>query len=264
MSDLPPIRTAFAQALLDADARARMRATDRVHGGAPSSIYYNNNLSGLASALRLRFPVVQQLVGAEFFAAMGVAYAAEGPHGVLAGRDDGEDFPEFVDRFAPAEAAPYLGDVARIERARWLAHQAADAVPVERAVLTARPAERLDALRLRLHPSVAIVSSQYPVFSIWQVNQDAERVAPISPWAPEAALVARPFLRVETRRIPHGSARFIQELARGGTFSAAVLSGTAAAVAFDRRQAIALLIEANIVVGFGGDWDPLHGSPIRR
>jgi hypothetical protein len=250
MSDLVQTRTVFAQALFNA--------------GRPSSISYNNNRKALVPALRDRFPVVEQLVGPEFFAAMAAAYAAEEPYGALAELDDGEDFPEFVDHFAPVEAVPYLGDVARIERARWLALHAADAVPVERAVLAATPSERLDAQCLRLHPSVAIVSSQYPAFSVWQVNQDAECIAPISPWAPEATLIARPFMRVETRRIPLGTARFIQELARGSTFAAALVSGTAAAVAFDRREAVALLIESDIVVGFGGEGEPMHASSPMR
>jgi hypothetical protein len=224
MSDLAPIRRALAQAIGDPDARV--------------------------SALRMQFAVVEQLVGAEFFRAMARDYVAEEPPRSPILFDCGDTFPDFIDRFVPAKPVPYLGDVARIELARGLACHAADVTPVDRAAFAALSHDRLHDVRIRLHPSVSIVTSQHPAFSIWRVNQNPDRVVPISPWAPEAALIARPFLRVETRLVSAGVARFIVELIDGATLSAAFAAGAAAWAKFDGREALALLIASDIAVGF--------------
>jgi Putative DNA-binding domain len=227
MSDLAQIRRAFAQAIRDPDARV--------------------------SALRTQFPVVEQLVGAEFFRAMAREYIAEEPPRSPVLLDDSDMFPDFVERFAPAKPVPYLADVARIERARGLARHAADVTPVDRTAFAALPPDRLRDTRVHLHPSVSIVTSQHPAFSIWRVNQNPDRVVPISPWAPEAALIARPFLRVETRLVSAGVARFIAELIDGATLGAAFAAGAAASATFDRPDALAVLIASDIVVGFGSN-----------
>jgi Putative DNA-binding domain len=236
MSDLAQIQRAFAQAIRDPDARV--------------------------SALRTQFPVVEQLVGAEFFRVMARDYVAEEPPRSPALLDYGSTFPAFIDRYTPAKPVPYLADVARIELARGLAYHSADVTPVDRAAFAALPHGRLHDIRLRLHPSVSIVTSQHPAFSIWRVNQNPDRVTPISPWAPEAALIARPFLRVETRLVSAGIARFIAELIDGATLGAAFAAGAEASAKFDSREALALLIASDIVVGFDRNVAQPRPTPI--
>ena len=65
------------------------------------------------------------------------------------------------------------------------------------------------------------------------MNQDPDRVVPVAPWGPETALIARPFLRVETRQVPAGAACFIQKLAGGATLGEAFVAGAAASAEFD-------------------------------
>ena len=66
---------------------------------------------------------------------------------------------------------------------------------------------RLADFKVRLHPSVFILSSAYPVVSIWEANQ-AQWVAPFSPRGPETTLIARPYIEVGTRRLAPGNAAF--------------------------------------------------------
>src|SRR5262249_37459283 len=98
-------------------------------------------------------------------------------------------------------------------------------------------------LRIRLHPSVSIIVSGYPVYSIWHVNQDPERFAPISFFKGESVLVARPYLRVKTQRISHEMAEFVRALAAGKSLADAVNISPAA-------EALTFLIKARIVTGF--------------
>src|SRR5262245_49952115 len=261
MSDLAQLQSAFAQAARNANAplpaglRGAARSVERRF-----AVYRNNVTAGLVSALGVQFPVVEQLVGTEFFRAMARDYVAQEPPHSPVLLFYGETFPAFIDGYAPAKPVPYLGDVARIELARALAYHAADVAPLDAAAFAELPLDRLGELRMRLHPSVSIVSSQHPAFSIWRVNQNPDRVVPVSPWAPEATLITRPFLRVETRQVPAAAARFIQELGGGASMADAFVAGTAAAPAFEARDAIALLIASDIVVGFDGNVAPLRPS----
>ena len=78
------------------------------------AVYRNNVQHGLTRALAARFPVVEQLVGAEFFAAMARVFIAGAPpsHPVLL--HWGEAFPAFLESFPPVGHLPWLADVARL------------------------------------------------------------------------------------------------------------------------------------------------------
>src|SRR5262249_49872691 len=131
------------------------------------------------------------------------------------------------------------------------AYHAPDVVPLAAQKFASVPAEGLARMRVKLHPSVSIISSRHPVYSIWYANQDIDRYVPIAPWAPEAALVARPDLDVEVHKLPAGGAAFVTALAQGGTFADAFVAATDADEKFDPVASLSLIIRANVVVGFG-------------
>jgi hypothetical protein len=246
MLSLADIQNAFTATLID-----RTRPVPAFIGGAARrradrrfAVYRNNVASGLISALGERFPVVERLVGDEFFRAMAHAYATvELPRSPLM-LYYGETFPAFIDGFAPAAPVAYLADVARIEMARGLAYHAADATPLEADAFAALPMDRLGELTIGLHPSVSVIRSRHPIYSIWHVNQDPNRFVAISPFVGEAVLVARPHRRVKTQRITHETAAFICALATGRTLGESVEIASAA-------ESLAALISAKIVIGVG-------------
>jgi hypothetical protein len=252
MSDLAQLQTAFSRVILGTENQ--VPAGVQAQGRCPERglfVYRNNVVSGLARALRARFPVVEQLVGAEFFQTLAAAYVVEEPPRSPVLLHYGETFPAFIDNFVPAAPIPYLGDVARIELARGVAYHAADAAPVERAAFAALPMHRLAGLHLRLHPSLTVVISQYPAYSIWRVNQNVDRLVPVSPWAPEAIVIVRPFDQVEMLPVPRDAAQFIQCLGADASLGEAFSTAAAGSAAFDIGEAVRLLIAADIVVGFG-------------
>lgn len=253
MSELVQIQETFADAVLNPSASvpACVSGATRRCTARRFAVYRNNVAAGLVSALGARFPVVKRLVGTEFFRAMATAYIRQEPPRTPVLIYYGDTFPTFIDSFEPAAPVPYLGDVARLELARGLAYHAADVRPVSAADFTALPLDRLEDVRVRLHPSASVVSSHYPVFSIWRVNHNPDRVVPISPWAPESALIARPILQVDTRPISGGTAIFIQMLAKGQAMGQALLAAVETSPKFDASEGVAVLIAARIVIGFG-------------
>jgi hypothetical protein len=152
------------------------------------AVYRNNVHHSLSRALAARFPVVEMIVGAQFFSALARAFIAQHPPRDPVLQQWGGAFAEFLDGFAPVAQLPWLGDVARLEFARGRACHAADAQPVPPEALATETPEHL---RLGLHPSAELFVSRHPAVSIWQAHQpDGQPGAPL-PAGPEYALVAR-------------------------------------------------------------------------
>jgi Putative DNA-binding domain len=213
-----------------------------------------------ASRTRSRSASRWWLAGNEFFRAIAHVYAtAELPRSPIM-LYYGETFPAFIDDFEPARPVPYLGDIARVEMARGLAYHAADTTPLDPDAFAALSPDRLGETRVRLHPSLSIITSSHPIYSIWHMNQDPVRFTPASPWAKEAVLVARPHLKVRTQCITHGTAAFIRALAAGSTLAEAVVTAQDAVPAFNAPESLAVLIGAKVVVGFGDQGGPAQNA----
>jgi len=250
MTNLAEAQKSFAAALRNMSiappANIRGPRTERRF-----AVYRNNVAVGLISALATRYPVVKRLVGDEFFREMAREYVAVEPPRSPIMLYYGEKFPDFIEAFEPARPVPYLAAIARIEMARGLAYHAADAQPVAANDFTALPPRQFAHLRVTMHPSMSMVISPYPVYSIWSVNQSRAPAVPVSPWAAEAALIARPLHTVEVTKLTTGEVEFLGALADGHTMVEAVEIALDEATDFDASQAIALLIKARVVVGFG-------------
>ncbi len=160
----------FAAALLDAGLPPPpgLRAWNGCDPARRFGVYRNNVIVSLVGALGDTFPVVKQLVGDEFFAAMaGVHVRAHPPTSpVLA--HYGEGFADWLASFAPAQSLPYLPDMARLEFARLKALHAADAEPIAAAVVAQALAdpEALTGLRFRWHPSLSVLESPHAVVAL--------------------------------------------------------------------------------------------------
>jgi hypothetical protein len=75
------------------------------------SVYRHTFASNLANALRLSFPAVQRLVGAEFFEGAAQVVAHERPPLSAYLDEYGGGFSDFLARFPAAAALAYLPDV---------------------------------------------------------------------------------------------------------------------------------------------------------
>lgn len=238
----------FAAALLDPQ-RAVPAGLCAWNGSDPRTrlaVHRNNAVSSLVDALAEAFPVVQQLVGIEFFRAMAVLFVRQAPPRFRILAHYGQDFPSFIAAFPPARGVPYLADVAHLEVARVKAYHAADADPasadgVARALASG---DRVGELRLGLHPSVATLESRYAVVTLWAAHQgeDEGDIASINIDAPEAALVLRAGLDVLVLRAPDGAVIFFEALRAGRSLGEAAAHALAASPAFDLTAALSQLL----------------------
>jgi len=173
MPSLRELQEDFAEAVL-ADAPGLIAHIE--DGAFPAErhvqVYRNNVFAGLTDALAAIFPVTLKLVGEGFF-----HYTADGyirRHSPRSGNlhEFGEVFADYLRQFEPAATLPYLGDVARLEWCWHEAFHAADAPPFPVGELARIAPTDYERLRFRLHPSVRLLHSPWPVLRIWETNQD--------------------------------------------------------------------------------------------
>lgn len=209
------------------------------------AVYRNNVAVGLADALAARFPVIRQLVGDEFFAAMArVHCATDGPKSpVLA--EWGAGFAAFLEGFPPLAAYPYLPDVARIEYARGRAFHAADAAPVDPARLVRADPDRL---RLWLHPSVILLHLSHPAVTIWARHQPGGAALPPAS-GPETALILRDAaFAVPVHRLGPGDAALVAAMLQGQTLAEAAQIAQGIAPDHDPQPLLVALMQAGAII----------------
>jgi hypothetical protein len=157
----------------DAEAAAYIVA-DQLLPGARLNIYRNTFIGTLTTALRLSFPAVHRLVGAEFFEGAAAIFTASQPPRSAYLNDYGAAFPEFLQGFAPAASVPYLADVARLEWAVNRALHAIDEAPLDLSQLAALDPGAQSRIAFVPHPSVGLVAAAYPVDAIWRAVLDQD------------------------------------------------------------------------------------------
>jgi hypothetical protein len=241
--------TSFATALLDPE-RPIPRGLIAPEAAMPArrfAVHRNNMVAGLVQVLKARFPVVEKLVGEEFFAATARVFVADQPPHTPLLAVYGDNFAAFLAEFEPARELAYLADVARLEAARTRAYHAADAVPLDASAFAALDADSIGAIRIDLHLSAEVVCSPHPIITIWAMNSGERKLAPIENWRGEDALVIRPHLDVEIRALPPGGAAFLRALAEGQPLGKAAEAAVAACPAFDLTANLAGLIGWGLV-----------------
>jgi hypothetical protein len=159
-----------------------------------------------------------------------------------------DGFPGFIRSFGNSASIEYVADIAELEMLRSQARCAAESMPLPQAELRTLNLERLQGLRITLHPSVGLIQSRFPIVTIWENNQVDDDDRMIERWGAEAALIARPFAEVEVRRLPAGGFAFVQSLSQGSTVASAVCAASAAAPKFNAIRNLRLLEQANVIV----------------
>jgi hypothetical protein len=242
-------QSGFAQALRDPEMAVPSgviaHTGDRTH--KRFAVYRNNVTASLVNALRTRFPVIEKLVGEEFFSAMARVFVLESPprSPILAAY--GDDFPSFLARFPPMAELPYAPDVARLEAARTRAYHAADAEPLSAARLADLPPDAIADLRFTLHPSCKMICSRHPIVTIWAMNAGEAELGAIDTDLPEDALVSRPDQQVLVRKLPPGGAVFLRALGDGQPLARAADAAMTESASFDLTENLATLLASGII-----------------
>jgi hypothetical protein len=189
-------------------------------------IYRNTFIHTLTKTLRLCFPVIQQLVGEEFFAGAAQIFIGDRPPRAAWLDLYGGEFPEFLGSFPPATSIAYLGDVAELEWAVNSALHTADAVPLDVAGLGAIGAENQARICFVPHPSLRLLRLQYPADSIWRaiLDSDDDALGKVDlGCGPRTVLVERRPTGVEVECLDETAWCFLSKLCAGLSIEAALV-----------------------------------------
>jgi hypothetical protein len=251
---LTQLQAAFADAVFfdHAPIPATIRDASGEAHASRFAVYRNNVFAGLINAIGARYPVVKKLLSDNGFNRVAQMYVSAEPPRSPVLLEYGESFPQFLRSVGHSISADYLADVAELESARTRAYHAADAIPVARDSFSRLATDEIPGLRLALHPSVQLLKSHFPVVSIWEANLHANDNA-LNLWQPECALIARPRLEVEVRRLTPGAYEFVSALAEGCSVGEALDRGTANVPKFDLTECFETLISADITVALESD-----------
>jgi hypothetical protein len=174
LNTLYKLQTDFVAGIFDKNQKAAWQSIvqNKISSADRLAIYRNNTFSNLRGALQSIYPVVNKLVGDNFFNQAANEFVSAIPS--LSGdlHDYGEYFADFLSKYEPARHLAYLPDVAKLE---WCCHRvfhAADHAGLDLKKLGAIAPEQYGELRFALHPASALLASKYPTLKIWQVNQE--------------------------------------------------------------------------------------------
>jgi hypothetical protein len=218
MPSLPEIQRSFAAALSgDDSALVAHVLANGIDPAVRIRVYRNNARETLVATLRAAFPILERLVGEDYFRQLALEYRERFPSRSGDLHHIGERLAEFLaQRFAESRYR-YFADIARLEWAYQEVMVAADhdALPVER--LREVPAADYARLQFRFHPAVRLVASAFPVLRIWSANQpggDADQVIDLDGGG-ENVLLARTAHDVELRLLDIAEFTFLKHTANG-------------------------------------------------
>ena len=135
-------------------------------------VYQQSAQGNISQALSLTYPVINKLLGNDFFHALTIKFMQKYPP-VCSNMDDyGADFSRFLAEFEHTKSYLYLPDVALLEWQFHLSTIADETNTNDWQSITNKNMEQLANCTFGLSPSAKLMVANYPVDEIWQINQD--------------------------------------------------------------------------------------------
>jgi hypothetical protein len=182
-------------------------------------IYRNAYRVRLIEALDDTYPVLHAVLGDEVFLALGEEFVAAHPSVHRSIRWYGGELAEFLGQSPPYAEQPILAELALLEWTLAEAFDAADAEPVQRAVLSAVDASAWSELHFEFHPSLRRLHLCWNTTAVWQAMSHDE--TPPDPSCGEHAvpwLLWRQNLQNYFRSMAADEAAALDSALRGATF----------------------------------------------
>jgi hypothetical protein len=238
--DLKALQSAFGRCVRSAtpgaaDLLVLAGRDDSSAFGEQVDVYRNNAWQFFLRALERIYPVTQRRVGAEFFRQLAHEYRAVNP----SRRGDlhwiGEAFPAWLAGRLVDTGYDWLADLAQLEWACEESVAATHLEPVALDSLAGVAAEVLPTLTLQWQPSLRLVSSAFPIWSVWQANQPQQVAAAVDLEAGgEQCAVACVTDRVAVYRLEAPDHRLLRHLHAGLPLEAATAAAATDATTLGR------------------------------
>lgn len=225
----------------------RLRAKTAPPSSRRFSVYRNNLFVNLVDALIARYPAVQAAVGTEFFAAMARDYVADHLPDTPLMMRYGDQFPNYLENFAPLADYPWIADVARVERAMTDVYHATDSRGVTPHDLAAIQDVTIGELSFQLIDALALVNAHSPVVTLWKMNTGQIEPHEIDGMPSECALIYRPAFTVKVKSLTASEATFIRALRESVAVGEAFKAANATDANFDLTRILDILIHETLI-----------------
>ena len=253
MLRLPELQARFVAALFggSSDSLSPWILDDGIDGEARIAIYRNNVRQGFAKTLALEFPVIERLVGSDYWRQLAREFQSEHPSRSGNLHHIGGPFAAFLRQRFGATQYAYLADVAALEWAYQEALVAADAPPLDVGALQSIAPEHYPQLVFTLHPACRLVRTGYPVIRIWRDNQPDVQVPETIDLrtAADLILVRRAAASIDFIALPRGQFAFLQAISRSAPLGEAIDAALAVDDAFDAGQALRRCVALGALTG---------------
>ncbi|GAB2884327.1 hypothetical protein GCM10027046_11130 [Uliginosibacterium flavum] len=253
MSELLATQRAFAGAILNHQAEAGLLdflAGNPEHNAALIAVYRGNAVANTLGALRLAYPVSEQVVGEECFAELARLYWRAHPPQSGDLNEYGEAFAAFITSVEEMTELPWLSDLARLE---WAVHQAsmtANHLPIGMAALAGLTPAQLAVSRLCLQPALQLIASDWPIASIWLQHQpNHEGELDLTGRGAEVALIHREELAAFVCSLPPCEASCIKALQAGCPLEQALCASADIDPQFDPSSFLQRAFAQELIIG---------------
>ena len=258
MSSLRDDLRSFTQAIVgDVALPAQInRAYLNYPAATALEVYRNNYRGNLHDALAGAYPVIEQIVGKEFFRGLTRAFIAQHPSRSGNLHHYGKQLPDFIATFTPAQSLAYLPDVATLEWACHCAYFAADAAGLDLGKLAQIPPEQYSNLLLHIHPACHVVRSSYPIAAIWHAHQPGAALFEEGNFhidldsGPSIVLVIRNEDVVQVGDLPEAEADWLSSLRAGTRLGAATDTTLEKYPHFDLPVSLTKLVSLGVFTDF--------------
>jgi hypothetical protein len=246
---LRELQARFAAAVFGDTAEPSMLRVQAA-GIAPElrlGIYRNNLQEGFTKTLALEFPVIQRLVGEDYFRQLALRFLAHHPSRSGDLHHIGAPFAAFLRGEFVGTTYEYFAEVAALEWAWQECLVAEDDEALDPKALQAVPPHDYVHLQFALRKAARLLESAFPIMSIWEVNQPGDNVAEIIDLAsgPEFVLVHRVAGCARTTRLSAGEFSLLSGLASAEPLGAAL----DAALLCEPRFDLAVSLQRSFTLG---------------
>ncbi|MBU1325190.1 MAG: DNA-binding domain-containing protein [Alphaproteobacteria bacterium] len=215
----------------------------RTPASGPMAVYANGVVLGAVRALADNYPTIVAMLGDEAFEAAAVDHVRVHPPSDPVLAIYGADFPDWLARFPPLADWPWLGPVARLDRAWTEAHLAPDA-PVLTVADLSRAGATAMVRPLRLHPSLRVFLFDWTAPSLWRAHRDGAPGDLVWDRQTEGLAIWRPHDVVRHRPLTPDAHALLVDCGRGRPL--AVAMSAAAARGVDASALVSGLVEAGL------------------
>ena len=218
-----------------------------------ASVYRNGFMRSCVNALCSNYPVIDRLVGHEYFGFLAQQYIHNNPPktGSLVGY--GEQFPEFISEMIEHHQLSYLASFALLDRAWLQVYLARDDLPINPEWLQCKLAQGIDieTLNIRCIWSSRLVILDYQALSLWSELKDEGNLQQdmdlIHEKESSAFIWRTTDDRIQVRSLNLAETTFFEAMAQHSTLNQSMQMAQAVDAQFDIAEFFSMLLNASIL-----------------